>query len=74
MHTVNLSLVSEAVEKAKRLTMFYGQGCSISNLVRRAIDLLEDEILNLHSDDERLMEQGIMASHLASHPKANPIK
>jgi hypothetical protein len=74
MHTVNLSLGSDAVEKAKRLCLFYGQGCSVSNLVRRSIDLLEDEIANLSSDDERLIEQGIMAGHLASHPKANPIK
>ena len=70
--TINLSLGTETVTTMKRLSKFYGPGCSLSTLVRRAVALLEDELINLENDDARTMERGVLADYLPAHPAPNP--
>lgn len=69
--TIRLTLGRDTLSQAKRLRDWYGKSCSITSLVRRSLELLEDELVNLDGVDAQQIERGNMTNHLAPRPVAN---
>ena len=71
-HTIRLTLGRSLIDRAENMCRWYGKSCSVTSLVRRSLEMMEDELENLESIEETEIERGAMSRHVAARPSGNP--